>query len=83
MVKVTGGGKRVGAQHRYAMVLHTDQRHPHVHVVVKAESEDGRRLHIDKEMLPGRSSVPDPPDRAILSAYRPAPWLGHGLYRFQ
>jgi hypothetical protein len=38
-------------QHRYAMVLHTDQQHPHVHMVVKAESEDGRRLHIDKEML--------------------------------
>jgi hypothetical protein len=40
-----------GAQHRYAMVLHTDQAHPHVHLVVKAESEDGRRLHIDKPML--------------------------------
>ena len=38
-------------QHRYAMVLHTDQKHPHVHMVVKAESEDGHRLHIDKEML--------------------------------
>jgi hypothetical protein len=38
-------------QHRYAMVLHTDQKHPHVHMVVKAESEDGRRLHIDREML--------------------------------
>ena len=29
----------------------TDQQHPHVHLVVKAESEEGRRLHIDKEML--------------------------------
>jgi hypothetical protein len=38
-------------QHRYLLVLHTDQRHPHVHMVVKAESEDGRRLRIDKEML--------------------------------
>jgi hypothetical protein len=43
--------ERFGAQHRYAMVLHTDQKHPHVHLVVKAESEHGRRLHIDKEML--------------------------------
>jgi hypothetical protein len=33
------------------MVLHTHQQHPHVHLVVKAESEDGRRLHIDKDML--------------------------------
>jgi hypothetical protein len=38
-------------RHRYAMVLHTDQAHPHVHVVVKAESEDGARLHIRKATL--------------------------------
>jgi hypothetical protein len=31
--------------------LHTDQQHPHIHIVVKAESEEGRRLHIDKAML--------------------------------
>ena len=43
--------EKFGTQHRYVMALHTDQRHPHVHMVVKAESEDGRRLHIDKEML--------------------------------
>jgi hypothetical protein len=42
--------EKFGDQHRYAMVLHTDQRHPHVHMVVKAESEEGRRLHIDKVM---------------------------------
>ncbi len=41
------------ARHRYAMVLHTDQQHPHVHLVVKAENEIGRRLHIDKELLRG------------------------------
>ena len=29
-----------GLQHRYAMVLHTDEPHPHVHVVVKAMSEE-------------------------------------------
>jgi hypothetical protein len=32
-------------------VLHTDQQHPHVHLVVKAEGNHGRRLHIDKPML--------------------------------
>ena len=45
------GREKFGHQHRYAMVLRTDQKHPHVHMVVKAESEHGRRLHIDKEML--------------------------------
>jgi hypothetical protein len=38
-------------KHRYAMVLHTDQRHPHVHLVVKAVSEEGRRLNIRKVTL--------------------------------
>jgi hypothetical protein len=33
------------------MALHTRQEHPHVHLVVKAEGTDGRRLHIDKAML--------------------------------
>lgn len=35
-----------GAQHRYAMVLHTDEPHPHVHMVVKAMGYDGKRLNI-------------------------------------
>jgi hypothetical protein len=43
--------EKFAASHRYAMVLHTDQPNPHVHIVVKAESEYGRRLHIDKQML--------------------------------
>jgi hypothetical protein len=44
--------EKFGAKHRYAMALHTHQQHPHVHLVVKAEREDGRgRLHIDKAML--------------------------------
>ncbi|MDB6043044.1 MAG: hypothetical protein JWM63_1595 [Gammaproteobacteria bacterium] len=43
--------EKFALQHRYAMVLHTDQQHPHVHLVVKAESEQGERLHIDKAML--------------------------------
>lgn len=43
--------EKFALQHRYAMVLHTDQQHPHVHLVVKAESEQGKRFHIDKAML--------------------------------
>jgi hypothetical protein len=40
-------------QYRYAMVLHTDQAHPHVHLVVKAEHEyePGQRLTIRKATL--------------------------------
>ncbi|HEX4051553.1 MAG TPA: relaxase/mobilization nuclease domain-containing protein [Steroidobacteraceae bacterium] len=38
-------------QHRYALVLHTDQDHPHVHLAVKAVGEDGRRLNIRKATL--------------------------------
>lgn len=38
-------------KHRYAMVLHTDQDHPHVHLVVKAASEEGTRLNIRKATL--------------------------------
>lgn len=40
-----------GLKHRYAMVLHTDEPHAHVHVVVKAVSEQGRRLNIRKATL--------------------------------
>jgi len=54
--KVLAGARRFavenfGLQHRYAMVLHTDQQHPHVHMVVKAEGNDGQRLHVDKARL--------------------------------
>lgn len=38
-------------QHRYAMVLHTDEPHPHVHLVLRAISEGGRRLNIKKATL--------------------------------
>jgi hypothetical protein len=38
-------------KHRFAMVLHTDEPHPHVHMVVKAVSEQGVRLNIRKETL--------------------------------
>lgn len=37
--------EQFGLQHRYAMALHTDEPHPHVHVVVKAMSERGKRLN--------------------------------------
>lgn len=40
-----------GLKHRYAMALHTDEPHPHVHVVVKAVSEQGVRLNIRKATL--------------------------------
>ena len=38
-------------QHRYAFVLHTDEDHPHVHLVLKAVSEQGVRLNIQKGTL--------------------------------
>lgn len=38
-------------KHRYAFVLHTDDDHPHVHLVVKAMSEEGARLDIRKDTL--------------------------------
>src|SRR5947207_8110648 len=38
-------------KHRYALVLHTDEPHPNVHLVVKAVSEQGVRLNIRKATL--------------------------------
>jgi len=38
-------------KHRYALVLHTDQHHPHVHLAIKAMSEHGLRLNIRKATL--------------------------------
>lgn len=38
-------------QHRYTFVLHTDEDHPHVHLVLKAVSEQGMRLNIKKATL--------------------------------
>jgi hypothetical protein len=40
-------------KHRYATALHTDEPHPHVHVIVKALSEQGERLDIRKATLHG------------------------------
>lgn len=38
-------------KHRYVMALHTDTPRPHVHLVIKAVSEQGQRLHIRKATL--------------------------------
>ena len=38
-------------KHHYAMALHTDTPRPHVHLVIKAVSEQGQRLHIRKATL--------------------------------
>src|SRR6267154_6649877 len=38
-------------KHRCVMALHTDTPRPHVHVVIKAVSERGQRLHIRKATL--------------------------------
>ena len=43
--------EKFALQHRYAIVLHTDQGHPHVHLVVKAQSEEGTRFYIRKATL--------------------------------
>lgn len=43
--------KEYAPMHRYAMALHTDEPHPHVHVVVKAINEEGERLYIRKATL--------------------------------
>jgi Relaxase/Mobilisation nuclease domain len=40
-------------KHRYVLVLHTDEPHPHVHLVVKVVSEQGVRLNISKATLRG------------------------------
>ena len=43
--------KEYAPKHRYALALHTDEHHPHVHVVVRAESDYGKRLNIRKATL--------------------------------
>ena len=39
------------ANHRHVMVLHTHQANPHVHISVRAEGRDGKRLNPRKEDL--------------------------------
>ncbi len=43
--------EKFAPRYRYAIIPYTEQKHPNVHMVVKAENEDGQRLHVDKEML--------------------------------
>jgi hypothetical protein len=38
-------------KHRYVMALHTDEPHPHVHVLIKATSDQGQRLYVRKATL--------------------------------
>jgi hypothetical protein len=40
-----------GLKYRYAMVLHTNEPHPHVHLVVKSMGTDGKRLNIRRVTL--------------------------------
>lgn len=79
-----------GAKHRYAMVLHTDEPHPHVHLVVEALSERGARLNIRRETLRRWRSgfavhlrelgVPaNATERAVRGAVHPP--IRDGLYR--
>jgi hypothetical protein len=76
--------------HRYAMVLHTDQDHPHVHLVVKAVSEEGKRLNIRKATLRGwrrhfaahlraQGIAANATDRAVRGQVRGA--VRDGIYR--
>jgi hypothetical protein len=39
------------SNHRYVMVLHTHQANPHVHLAVRAEGRDGKRLNPRKQDL--------------------------------
>ncbi|HEY1891701.1 MAG TPA: relaxase/mobilization nuclease domain-containing protein [Steroidobacteraceae bacterium] len=43
--------EKFALKHRYVMALHLDQGHPHVHMVVKVESEQGARLYIRPHTL--------------------------------
>src|SRR6185437_2265757 len=43
--------EKFAVKHRYLMALHVDRGHPHVHMVVKAVSEQGKRLNVGKSTL--------------------------------
>jgi len=43
--------EELALKHRYVLALHTDRDHPHVHLVIKAVSEQGERLNIRKATL--------------------------------
>ena len=40
-----------GFDHRYALALHTDEPHPHVHLVLRVENRECIRLNIRKPTL--------------------------------
>lgn len=40
--------KTFGDNHQYVLVMHTDEKHPHVHLTVKNFGFDGLRLHVKK-----------------------------------
>ena len=40
-----------GHNHEYVFVLHTDEPHPHCHVVVKSLGFNGKRLHVHKSEI--------------------------------
>jgi len=78
------------AKHRYGMVLHTDEPHPHVHMVIKAVSEAGVRLNIRKatlrewrrefaRQLRAQGISANATDKAVRGATRPN--LSDGMYR--
>lgn len=79
-----------GLMHRYALALHTDEPHPHVHLLVKAVSEEGERLNIRKEtlrrwragfaeQLRARGVAANATERAVRGQSRKA--LKDGIYR--
>lgn len=79
-----------GLTHRYAMALHIDEPHPHVHLLVKAMSEEGVRLNIRKdtlrrwraafaEQLQGRGVTANATERAVRGQSRKA--LKDGIHR--
>ena len=82
--------EQFGLQHRYGLVLHTDQGHPHVHLVIKAVSEQGKRLNIRKatlrdwrrgfaEQLRAQGVAANATERAVRG--RSASALKDGIYR--
>ena len=63
--------EKFALQHRYAMTLHTDQGHPHVHVVVKAMSEQGVRLNIRNATFgTGAGTSPNTSETSVLRQTR-------------
>ena len=77
-------------KHRYLMVLHNHQQHPHVHLVVKAVGEDGGRLNIRKATLRGwrrdfaeklraQGVAANATERAVRGQVRPP--VRDGIYR--